>query len=123
MKKRAMLLAAVLCVAVAPAFGGDDRNMPVKAMDTNGDGMLTRDEFMRFHESLWGQMKKNSSGMVDMRDMGMGMGMGMPMCMGMGMGPGMGHGMMMNESMYEKMHERMHEKMTKDGKAAKDKAK
>lgn len=74
MKKLATLITAVLCIAAAPAFADDDnrpgwgRGANWKAMDANGDGMLSKDEFMRFHEKMWDQMKKNSSGMVDMKD-------------------------------------------------------
>jgi hypothetical protein len=40
-----------------------------KAMDTNGDGMLSRDEFTKHHEAMWLRMKKTSSGMVDLKSM------------------------------------------------------
>ena len=47
------------------------RGMDMKAMDTNGDGMISKDEFMKAHEAMWDKMKKNSKGMVDMKDMEM----------------------------------------------------
>ncbi|MFD2365520.1 EF-hand domain-containing protein [Pseudoduganella sp. GCM10020061] len=82
MKKLAIVITAVLCAAAAPAFAGGDKHMGdkhmsemhmqnMKMMDTNKDGMISRDEFMRFHETKWNEMKKNSSGMVDMKDMHM----------------------------------------------------
>ena len=43
--------------------------MDMKAMDTNHDGMISKKEFMKFHEDMWAKMKKNKSGMVDMKDM------------------------------------------------------
>ena len=45
--------------------------MEMKAMDTNHDGMISKKEFMKFHEDMWAKMKKNKSGMVDMKDMEM----------------------------------------------------
>jgi hypothetical protein len=45
--------------------------MDMKAMDTNHDGMISKKEFMKFHEDMWAKMKKNKSGMVDMKDMEM----------------------------------------------------
>src|SRR6266581_1353871 len=45
--------------------------MDMKAMDTNHDGMISKKEFMKFHEDMWARMKKNKSGMVDMKDMEM----------------------------------------------------
>ena len=69
MKKLMMLLGAALLVSSAPSFAGGDKKMDPKMMDTNGDGMISRDEFMRHHEMMWDQMKKNSSGMVDVKEM------------------------------------------------------
>ena len=45
--------------------------MDMKAMDTNGDGMISKEEFMAYHEAMYDHMKKNKDGMVDMKDMGM----------------------------------------------------
>jgi len=47
------------------------RSADMKMMDTNKDGMLSRDEFMKHHEGMYEKMKKNKDGMVDMKDMGM----------------------------------------------------
>src|SRR5438309_6110085 len=68
----AMSLASVSNSAVAM----DDMKpqgmmMDMKAMDTNHDGMISKKEFMKFHEDMWAKMKKNKSGMVDMKDMEM----------------------------------------------------
>ena len=46
-------------------------NMDMKAMDTNHDGMISKKEFMKFHEDMWAKMKKNKLGMVNMKDMEM----------------------------------------------------
>ena len=41
----------------------------MKMMDTNGDGMISREEFMKYHESMYDKMKKGSNGMVSVMDM------------------------------------------------------
>ena len=43
----------------------------MKMMDTNGDGMISRDEFMKHHEAMYDKMKKGSNGMVSVMDMQM----------------------------------------------------
>ena len=43
----------------------------VKMMDANNDGMISRDEFMKHHDSMYDKMKKGSNGMVSMMDMQM----------------------------------------------------
>jgi hypothetical protein len=45
--------------------------MDVKMMDTNGDGAISKDEFMRHHEMMYEKMKKNKTGTVDVKDMSM----------------------------------------------------
>jgi len=42
-----------------------------RPLDTNHDGMISKKEFMKYHEDMWAKMKKNKSGMVDMKDMEM----------------------------------------------------
>jgi hypothetical protein len=39
-----------------------------KAMDVNSDGMISKDEFMKYQESLWGKLKRNAAGLVTMAD-------------------------------------------------------
>ena len=48
-----------------------DMKMDMKMMDTNGDGMISKEEFMKYHEMMFDKMKKNKSGMVDMKAMEM----------------------------------------------------
>jgi hypothetical protein len=66
-KARAVLFAAVF--VAGGAFAMDDMHMDPKMMDTNGDGMISKAEFMKFHEGMWAKMKKTKSGMVDIKDM------------------------------------------------------
>lgn len=40
-------------------------------MDANGDGMVSQDEFMKFHTAMWGKIKKNDKGMAMMADVNM----------------------------------------------------
>ncbi len=51
-----------------------------KMVDSNGDGMISKAEFMKHHETMWSSMKKDSKGMVSATDyQGMPMPMPMPM--------------------------------------------
>ena len=49
----------------------DGMHMDMTAMDTNHDGMISKAEFMKYHESMFARMKKGSNGMVSMKDMEM----------------------------------------------------
>ena len=74
MKKIYVLFAALLGisgVAVADHHMKGEKKMDMKMVDANGDGMISKDEFMKHHEMMYEKMKKNKSGMVDMKDMPM----------------------------------------------------
>ena len=43
--------------------------MGMQMMDVNSDGMISKEEFMKHHESMYDKMKKDSNGMVSMKDM------------------------------------------------------
>ena len=45
--------------------------MDMKLIDTNGDGMISREEFAKHHDSMYDKMKKDSNGMVSIKDMQM----------------------------------------------------
>ena len=83
MNKFNALAAAALLAAALPALAADNMGkgmgmeMDMKMMDTNKDGMISKEEFMKHHEAMWEKMKKNKAGMVDMKDMGMMHGDGM----------------------------------------------
>ena len=71
MKKVILFSAAILIAASAPALANHHIKGEggMKMMDTNKDGMISKDEFMKHHEMMWDKMKKNSAGTVDMKDM------------------------------------------------------
>ena len=50
---------------------GKGMKMDMKMMDTNGDGMISKDEFIKHHEIMYDKMKKSSNGMVSVKDMQM----------------------------------------------------
>jgi Ca2+-binding EF-hand superfamily protein len=76
MNRSTMLLAMALMGAGACAMAADDTKMGehmdmkmhMKMMDTNGDGMISKDEFMKYHEMMFDKMKKNKAGMVDIKE-------------------------------------------------------
>ena len=45
--------------------------MDMKMMDTNGDGMISKAEFTKHHDSMYDKMKKDGNGMVSIKDMQM----------------------------------------------------
>lgn len=57
-------------------MGGDMQGMMnmmrhMQTMDANGDGMLSKDEFMKTHEAMFDSMPKNPDGLVAMKEMAM----------------------------------------------------
>ena len=40
-----------------------------KAMDTNNDGMISQEEFMKYHETVWQKVKRNAKGLAMAVDM------------------------------------------------------
>jgi hypothetical protein len=50
------------------AMGGDTAMMGNKAMDTNGDGMISQKEWNAYHGGMWKKMKANKQGMVPWSD-------------------------------------------------------
>lgn len=49
------------------AMGAMGMGMNMKMMDTNGDGMISKKEWMDYHTKMWGRMK-SSNDMVPMAD-------------------------------------------------------
>ncbi|MFC6520546.1 hypothetical protein ACFQAT_13000 [Undibacterium arcticum] len=60
----AALLACVSLVASTSTFAKESEEsekammMQLKKMDTNGDGMVSKDEYMKYHEARYDAMKK-----------------------------------------------------------------
>ena len=70
-----VLLAAGLTLTSVSVMAMDDcKNMNMmdkkmmEMMDKNGDGMISKSEFMAAHEMMFDHMK-NNQGMIDMKDM------------------------------------------------------
>jgi Ca2+-binding EF-hand superfamily protein len=49
-------------------FARGGMHFSAKAMDTNNDGMISQDEFMKYHSDMWDQMTKDSNGSMSMSD-------------------------------------------------------
>ncbi|HEU4851140.1 MAG TPA: hypothetical protein VFT37_03180 [Telluria sp.] len=73
MKTLSILAATVLLSVAGPSMAGcgGGHKSDHKMMDTNGDGMISKDEFMKYHESMWDKMKKTSAGTIAVKDMDM----------------------------------------------------
>ena len=77
MKKLLLVLGTTAIVGISlSAFAADDMKqskgmMMMKMMDSNSDGMISKVEFVKHHEKMYDEMKKNKDGMVDMKDMQM----------------------------------------------------
>ncbi|MBA2411994.1 MAG: hypothetical protein H0V63_04095, partial [Burkholderiaceae bacterium] len=62
-------LLAVFGAAVAQSTMMQEKKMTtsemrMKGMDANNDGMVSKEEFMKYHESMWDKMKRNPAGMA-----------------------------------------------------------
>lgn len=73
-----VLLATALMGMGTSAIAADmtkDKGMTMdakmKMMDSNGDGMISKGEYMKHHEMMFDKMKKNADGMVMLQDMKM----------------------------------------------------
>lgn len=71
-----LAIAVIACVSL-PSIARDDMDcghgmMQMKNMDTDNDGTVSKEEFMKAHEAMWEKMKKNKDGFVDVKAMQMG---------------------------------------------------
>ena len=53
--------------AMPMAAGGSTASMGMKAMDTNGDGMISKKEWDSYHSGMWSRMKAKN-GMMPIAD-------------------------------------------------------
>ncbi|GAB3546525.1 hypothetical protein GCM10027343_24410 [Noviherbaspirillum agri] len=56
------------CPGMQGTGPGPGPGMGMQSADTNGDGMLSKDEFMKFHEGMFDVMK-NRDGVIDLKAM------------------------------------------------------
>ena len=66
---------ALMCSSI-PSMAADHMKcghgmMKMKNMDTDNDGTVSKEEFMKAHETMWDEMKKNKDGLVDVKEMQM----------------------------------------------------
>lgn len=54
---------------MAPMDKGGKHAAMMKEMDANGDGMISKDEFMKYHEKMFDALPKNKDGLVDLKAM------------------------------------------------------
>ena len=52
------------------SFAQGGMHFSAKAMDTDNDGMISKDEFMKYHSDMWDQMTKDSNGSMSVTDLG-----------------------------------------------------
>jgi Ca2+-binding EF-hand superfamily protein len=50
-------------------FARGGMHFSAKAMDTDNDGMISKDEFMKYHADMWDQVTKNSNGSISATDL------------------------------------------------------
>ena len=71
----AALFACMSLVASVSTYAGEKEEaektmmLHLKKMDANGDGVISKDEYMKYHEARYDAMKKNKDGTVDMAEM------------------------------------------------------
>jgi len=70
-----VFLAATMLTSVAFAqadssadFARGGMHFSAKAMDTDSDGTISKDEFMKYHSDMWDQMTKSSNGSMSVSD-------------------------------------------------------
>jgi Ca2+-binding EF-hand superfamily protein len=65
----ATLLSVRSAFAADPAqFGSGNMHFDVKEMDANHDGMISKDEFMQYGETMWGRMMQGGKDTVSVAD-------------------------------------------------------
>jgi hypothetical protein len=54
--------------AIASTKGAPNQLVELTAMDANRDGLVSRQEYMTHYEGLYGKIKKDSAGMISLKD-------------------------------------------------------
>lgn len=67
--KSTLAVATLMCISSVAFAHHEEGRDHMKAMDTNGDGMISKDEFMKASQDHWDKMPKNKDGMVVIADM------------------------------------------------------
>jgi hypothetical protein len=70
MQTQRFVFAAALLAGTTLSFAATDTKM---SMDTNQDGMVSKQEFVSHHEAMFDKMDKSGKGMVPVKDMDMSM--------------------------------------------------
>jgi hypothetical protein len=70
MQSQRFVIAAALLAGTSLSFAATDMKM---SMDTNQDGMVSKQEFLSYHEAMFDKMDKSGKGMVPVKDMEMSM--------------------------------------------------
>jgi hypothetical protein len=69
MQTQRFVFAAALLAGTTLSFAATN----MKAMDTNSDGMVSKQEFLSYQEAMFDKMDKGGKGMVPVKDMDMSM--------------------------------------------------
>jgi Ca2+-binding EF-hand superfamily protein len=76
MTRLLMFLAAATLTSVSfgqasssTSFAQGGMHFSAKAMDTDNDGMISQDEFMKYHSDMWDQMMKDSKEPMSVTDL------------------------------------------------------
>ncbi len=71
-----VFISTTFVCASLPSVARDDMKCghgmtQMKNMDTDNDGTVSKEEFVKAHETMWDEMKKNKDGLVDVKEMQM----------------------------------------------------
>jgi hypothetical protein len=71
MKTSRFIVAAMMLAGTTASFAAAHMNK--MSMDTNGDGMVSKQEYVSHHEAMFDKMDKGGKGMVPVKEMEMSM--------------------------------------------------
>ncbi len=58
------------CGGMKSGTGGMGRGCDMKTLDADSDGKITKEEFTKFHDTMFGKMDTNADGVVDAAEHG-----------------------------------------------------